>query len=162
MGKIEETLKAEIARLARKELRATVAPLSKNMRDLKRTVSRLARMVDKLKKAAEQETHHRAGKKGQLQASEDIVKAARISATTIKNLRKKLGVSQEKLAALLDVSPAAVAFWEQGRAKPRGKNRAALVALREIGRRDVKRILGEKGVPEGRKRGRKRGKKKEK
>ncbi len=162
MGKMEETLKAEIARLARKEIRATVGPLSKNVRDLKRTVSRLAREVGRLEKVATQETQRQAAEKGQLRASEDAVKVARISARTIKNLRKKLGVSQEKFAALLDVSPAAVAFWEQGRAKPRGKNKAALVALRELGRRDVKRILEEKGVPEAQQKGRKRGKKKKK
>jgi len=141
MGKIEEALKAEITRLAKKELRTVIDPLSKDVRDLKRTVSRLVKVVGKLEKAAEQETHRREIEKKHLKASDDEVKVARVSGRAIKNLRKKLGISQQKLAVLLGVSPGAVAFWEQGRTKPRGRNKASLVALRKLGRRDVKRIL---------------------
>ncbi len=146
MGKMEDALKREIARLTRKELRTSVNPLSRNVRELKRMVSQLAKMVDKLHKAAECETNRRVSEKNQLQVADDEVKRARISANVIKNLRKKLDISQEKLAILLDVSPGAVAFWEQKRAKPRGANKGALVALRKLGRRDVKKMLIEKGL----------------
>ena len=145
MGKMEDALKREIARLTKKELRASVNPLSRNVRELKRTVSQLAKMVDRLYKVAESETNRRLSEKNQLKVADDEVKSARISANAIKNLRKKLGISQEKLAILLNVSPGAVAFWEQKRAKPRGANKGALVALRKLGRRDVKRMLIEKG-----------------
>lgn len=146
MGKMEDALRREIARLTRKELRTSVNPLSRNVRELKRTVSELAKMVDRLHRATENETNRRISKKQQLQVADDEVKKARVSANAIKNLRKKLGISQEKLAILLNVSPGAVAFWEQKRAKPRGANKGALVALRKLGRRDVKRMLIEKGV----------------
>ena len=162
MGKMEEVLKSEIGRLARKELKATVDPLTKEVRDLKRTVARLARVVSALEKSASQGRRRSLAGKGQLEASVDEVKAARLSARVIRNLRKKLGVSQEKMAVLVDVSPASVAFWEQGRARPRGANKAALVALRKLGRRDVKRILTEKGVPGGGKKAGKTGKRKRK
>jgi DNA-binding transcriptional regulator YiaG len=160
MGKMEDALRAEITRLARKELRATIGPLSKDVRELKRAIARLEKIAVKLERAAATETRLRLSEKGRLEAPEDEVKAARLSARAIKNLRKKLGISQEKLAALLNVSPGAVAFWEQARARPRGENKAALVALRKLGRRDVKRILAEKGLPEdGRKVKRRRRKK---
>ena len=149
MGKLEEVLKSEIGRLARKELRATVGPLSNEMRELKRAVARLSKIVGALEKAAVQKSRRSLSEKGQLEASADEVKAARLSARVIKNLRKRLGISQDKMAAILDVSPASVAFWEQGRARPRGANRTALVALRKLGRRDVKRILAEGNVPHG-------------
>jgi broad specificity phosphatase PhoE len=49
------------------------------------------------------------------------------------------------------VSPAAVVQWERGRATPAGKNRAALVGLRRLGRRQAKRLLesaaAERGKP---------------
>ena len=45
------------------------------------------------------------------------------------------------MARLVGVSPAAVVQWEQGRATPAGKNRAALVGLRRLGRRQAKRLL---------------------
>jgi DNA-binding transcriptional regulator YiaG len=146
MGKMEDALKKEIVRLTKKELRISVNPLSQNLRELKRAVSRLTKMVNQLHKGAEDEPHRRLSEKGQLQAPKDEVKNARVTPRAIKNLRKKLGVSQEKLALLLNVSPGAVAFWEQGRARPRGANKGALVAIRKLGRRDIRRILVEKGL----------------
>ncbi|MBI4832089.1 MAG: helix-turn-helix domain-containing protein, partial [Candidatus Lindowbacteria bacterium] len=77
---------------------------------------------------------------------QEEIKTSRITGRVIRNLRKKLGITQEKLALLLDVSPGAVAFWEQGRARPRGANKATIIALRRLGRRDVKRLLTEKGA----------------
>jgi DNA-binding transcriptional regulator YiaG len=157
MGKVEEAVRSEITRLARKELRATVGPLLREVRDLKRTVGRLATVVAKLDRDAAQRSERQAGRKGWLEVAADEVRTARISARAIKNLRKKLGISQEKLALLAEVSPGGVAAWEQGRARPRGKNKAILVALRKLGRRDVKRILAESGVSdEGRAKKRRR------
>jgi hypothetical protein len=47
------------------------------------------------------------------------------------------------------VSTSAVGFWEYGKAKPEGHNKEALVALRKLGKREVRKILEEKA--EGRK-----------
>jgi len=146
MGKMEEVLRSEIGRLTRKELRETLTPLLKEIRELKRTVSRLSKSVESLEKAAVRRKRLKIAEKGQLQVPDEEVKAARLTARVIRNLRKKLGISQEKMAIILDVSPASVAFWEQGRARPRGANKSSLVALRKLGRRDVKRILAEKGA----------------
>ncbi len=143
MGKVEETLRAEIVRLTKKQFRQTVNPLAKEVKDLKRTVSQLSKAIGRLDGAAGNQEKQPA-EAPLLQASDEETKSARISSKAIKNIRKKLGISQEKMAALLNVSPGAVAFWEQGRAKPRGENKAALVALRKVGRRHIKRILSEK------------------
>lgn len=154
MGKVENALKAEITRLARKELRVTVEPMTKEIRRLKRTVAGLSRTLAGLEKTVAMHARSRRAGAAQPEAGADEVRAARISPGTIKNLRKKLGISQEKLAALLGVSPGAVAAWEQDRARPRGGNKAALAALRKLGKREVKRILAEKGLslnkPKGR------------
>ena len=45
MGKMEQTLKSEITRLAKKEMRATYLPLARDVRRLKRTVSALRKTV---------------------------------------------------------------------------------------------------------------------
>ena len=50
MGKMEQTLKSEIIRLARKEMRATYLPLSRDVRQLKRSVSALRKTVAVLAK----------------------------------------------------------------------------------------------------------------
>ena len=144
MGKIEETIKSEIIRLARKELNATIVPLRKEVRDLKRTVSRLEKSVSAMEKSVGETQRKQLRKKSELTASEREIQASRISGRVIKNLRKKLGISQGTLAILLDVSLSAVASWESGRIRPRGKNKAAIVALRKLGRRDVKKILESK------------------
>lgn len=146
MGKIETTLKTEIVRLAKRELRASVGPLSRKVGELKQKIVRLSRIVANLDKAATRETQRRRVEGRPLTATEEEVKTSRITARVIRNLRKKLGITQEQLAVLLDVSPGAVAFWEQGRARPRGSNKAAIVALRKLGRRDIKRLLAEKGA----------------
>ena len=41
MGKVEQTLKSEITRLAKKQVRANCLPLTRDVRRLKRTVSAL-------------------------------------------------------------------------------------------------------------------------
>jgi len=152
MGKIEEVFKSEIVRLTKKQLRATVIPLTQQVRELKRTVSRLDKTVASLDRAVKQQQHEAQQQKAQLQAAPSEVKRARFSPTLIQKLRKRLGLTQSALAALLDVSPTTVAFWENGRTAPRGANRESLVALRKLGRRDVKQMLAKQGAPARKKR----------
>ena len=44
----------------------------------------------------------------------------------------------------MDASLGAVASWEKGKFKPQGEKKAALVALRKVRKRDVKKMLAEK------------------
>jgi DNA-binding transcriptional regulator YiaG len=141
MGKIETTLKEEITRLSRKELRAAVTPLAKEVRQLRRRVVQLENTVAVLDREAAKRRKADARAKGALSVPEEEVKAARISAEWVQNLRMRLNVSQEELAKLSGVSVSAVRSWEYGISLPRGARREALVALRKLGRRDVKRML---------------------
>ena len=144
MPKLEQVLKSEIIRLAKKQTRATCVPLARDVRELTRRVSQLSKMVvalDKMRAALEAK---RAAERTKLEAPAEQVKAARLSPLLIKKLRARLGISQVQLACLVGVSGPAVAFWEQGKSRPQGPNRAALVALRGVGRREVKRMLAEK------------------
>ena len=45
MGKLEGTIKSEIVRLAKREMRKTSVPLRQNLRLLKKTVSQIRRAV---------------------------------------------------------------------------------------------------------------------
>jgi len=141
MGKMEQTLKSEITRLARKEMRAMYLPLARDVRRLKRTVSALRRTVAALAKLRAELQAERTAARARLAAAPEEVKVARISPLLIKKLRKRLGISQGELATLVGVSGSAVGFWEYGKAKPEGHNREALVALRKLGRREVRGIL---------------------
>jgi hypothetical protein len=45
------------------------------------------------------------------------------------------------------VSGPTVVFWEQGKTRPSDQNLAGIVALRKLGRRDVKRLLAAQADP---------------
>jgi len=136
MGKIESTLRGEIARLARKEIGSAVGPLTRQLVELKK-------QVRTLKKAAAAGKPVAAVKppKLELPADKELV-GVRIGPRWIKALRKRLGLSQGKLADIVGVSLSAVGSWEYGRAKPAGKNKATLVALRKLNKKGLRAMLG--------------------
>ena len=142
MGKIETVMKEEIARLARREVRQSVVPLKKEVRGLRARV----RDLESRLRAAEKTAKHRA--EGcvtpPLEADAEEVEAARINGKWVQSLRSKLNLTQSDLARILGISVSGVRTWEYDLSKPRGKNREALVALRKLGRRDVKNMLAEK------------------
>ena len=143
MGKIESVMREEIARLAKKEIRASVVPLKKEVTKLRLRVSQLEKRLNVLDREASRVIQAENKKLGKLSAGEDEVKSARINGKWVQTLRQKLNVSQNELAQLLGISVSGVRTWEYDISKPRGKNREALVALRKLGRRDVKRMLDE-------------------
>jgi DNA-binding transcriptional regulator YiaG len=143
---MEQTLKSEITRLAKKQMRATYLPLARDVRRLKRTVSALRKTVAVLARLGTELQAQRTAERAQLAAAPEEVKAARISPGLIKKLRKRLGITQGVLATLVGVSTSAVGSWEYAKARPEGHNREALVALRKLGRREVRGILATKAA----------------
>jgi DNA-binding transcriptional regulator YiaG len=92
------------------------------------------------------------------QVSEEDAKAARLSPRLIESLRRRLGLSQTALARLVGVSSTAVAHWVAGDSMPTGQNRMTLVALRRVGKREVKDLFARrvKETPSRKRRTRKR------
>jgi len=157
MGKMEQTLKSEITRLAKKQVRATYLPLARDVRWLKRTVSAMRKTVAALARLGTELRAERQAQRAKLAVAPEEVKAARLSAGLIKKLRARLGITQGDLATLVGVSASAVGSWEYGKAKPEGHNREALVALRKLGKREVAGILAAKAAessPEAKRRAR--------
>ena len=144
MGKMEQTLKFEITRLAKKQVQATYLPLAHDVRRLKRAVSALRKTVSVLARLGAEWQAERQAQRANLAAAPEEVKAARLTPWLINKLRSRLGITQGELAALVGVSTNAVGFWEQGKARPQGRNREALVALRKLGKREVRGILAGK------------------
>ena len=75
------------------------------------------------------------------QVSEEDAKAARLSPRLIESLRRRLGLSRTTLARLVGVSSTAVAHWVAGDLIPTGQNRMTLVALRRVGKQEVKELF---------------------
>lgn len=146
VGKMEDVIRDEIARLARRELKAQIAPLERRMIEMKRYISKLRRAVDEV--AAEKLQEEPAGSiRAELpDVTQKEILHADLDGKAIRALRLELGLTQTSLAVLLGVTPAAVQLWEQGRSQPRGRNKAALVAARKLGKKEVQELLAEKGI----------------
>lgn len=144
MGKVESTIKSEIVRLAKREVRSTFFPLRREVYSLRIKLSSLIKNFVTLDRLAKETLQEQAKKKMELQASPEEVKISRLTPQRIRLFRNKLGISQKDLGTLLGVSIGAVAMWEKGKFAPSAKKKAALIALRKLGKRDAKKLLAEK------------------
>jgi DNA-binding transcriptional regulator YiaG len=142
MGKLESTIKSEIQRLAKREIRSTFVPLRKEVRAIRLKLSGLSTGILSLNRLTKELRLEEA--KPKLEATPEEVKASRITPDRIRGLRKKLGISMRELGVLTGSSTGAVLSWEKGKFRPRGEKKAALVALRKVRKRDVRKILAEK------------------
>ena len=148
MGKLESIIKSEIQRLAKREVRSTFRPLRKEVWGLRLKLSNLFKnfsILDRLAKEASK------GKSTEpkLEASPEEVKASRLTPERISNLRKKLGISQRELGGLVGATIGAVLSWEKGKFRPQGGKKSALVALRKVRKRDVRKMLKERVESKG-------------
>ena len=141
MGKVETVLKAEIARLSRRETRRLMTRHVEEIRRLRRRMVELAHEVRSIKAARAEEQA-----KTKIRAATETVASGqtttiRMTPRLIRALRNRLGISQAELAKLVKVSTVAVGQWESGRSRPRAESKARIAALRSVGRREVKRLL---------------------
>jgi DNA-binding transcriptional regulator YiaG len=160
LAKIEMAIKDAIARGARKHVRSAATPLRRDVRRLRHAVRELRAQVAALREVAARWAESSAARGFHPGISEEEARSARLSPGLIRKLRARLALSQAAVARLVGVSPAAVVQWEQGRATPAGRNRAALVGLRRLGRRQARRVLAsmpsERRAPAGKARSRRR------
>jgi putative transcriptional regulator len=63
-----------------------------------------------------------------------------IDAMRVKEIRHATGLSQAKFALLIDVQPATLRNWEQGRREPTGPAKALLRAIRKDPRRVIEAL----------------------
>lgn len=146
MPNIGTILKQEIRRLARREIGAATAGLRKDNVRLKRTIAEHKRRLAELEKASSRLISETAPLRAEAaKPTEKELRKARVTAGVVRNLRKRLGLSQAELATLLGVSAPSVYQWEhrQGRLVLRDKTKAAIIAARNIGVREAKRRLEE-------------------
>lgn len=144
MGKLEGIIKSEILRLARREVRKTSVPLGRDVRSLKSAVSQLRKTVLMLERLTAQQQKELGMGKAQLEATPEEVKKSRFSSRLIRSLRKRLGITQKEMATLAGVTVGAIYQWENGIFEPRGQKKGMLVALRKLGRREVRKLLEER------------------
>jgi DNA-binding transcriptional regulator YiaG len=147
LGKLESTIKSEIQRLAKKEIRPTFNPLKREVRTMKIKLSGLSKGITSLNRMIKE--LHLEKAKPKLDATAEEVKASRITPERIRRLRKKLGISMREMGVLTGSSLSAILSWEKGKFKPTGDKKAALVALRKVRKREVRKMLAEKAGANG-------------
>lgn len=137
MPNFSSVLKAEITRLARKEIKSAVDPLRKTNSAHRREIAELKRQLTSLQrelKALGKPTREKVDVLSQ-------PRVRRFSAEGLKAMRARLGLSAADLGQLVGASGQSVYNWEAGTAVPRENLRMALAALRGIGKREaLKRV----------------------
>ncbi len=141
MAQLANLLKAEITRLARKEVRAEVRTLKKasaqyrvEIAALKRQLTEQQRLIARLGK-----TQKSAPSTAPTSASTRL----RFRAAGFASLRKKLGLSAAEMGQLLNVTQQTVYHWEKGQSKPRAGQLTLIAQLRKSGKRAVQQQLAE-------------------
>ena len=134
MPNIATTLKTEISRVARREVRSEIAALKKAVGAYRSEIAALKRRTQ----ALEQQLR-RLGR-GTAKAppgsdNEAPVGKGRFSAKSLASQRRRLGLSAVDCGLLVGASPQSIYNWEQGKARPLVRHLPAIAALRAMGRR---------------------------
>lgn len=149
MPTFADSLKKEIARVARRELKGELGSLRKAStaqrseiaalkRDLKGLVSQNNSLARQLKSVSgtKSATTADVSKVRKKPGRQVIYSAERFVA-----MRKKLGVTQAQMAHLLGVSSLSIYKWEKGDVEPREAQKSKILALRTLGKREAAKML---------------------
>ena len=144
MGKLEATIKSEMERLAKREMRQFSIPLKREVQLLKMMALHLRKAVLPVQRFAAHQQKELSKREIPLEAPVEEIKQSRFSPRLLQSLRKKLGITQKELAILAGVSLGAAHLWETGKFRPKDNKMGVLVALRKLNRRQVRELLNQK------------------
>jgi DNA-binding XRE family transcriptional regulator len=139
MSSFADQLKSEIARIARKEVRAETKALKKANAQYRADIAALKRQLLELQRALTRQ----AKAEGQTARAQVAAEqghegpSLRFRVAGFANLRKKLGLSAAEMGQLIGVSAQSVYHWETGKTRPRASQLAAIAAVRQLGKREV-------------------------
>ena len=146
MPNFAAALKAEIARVARKEIRRETEQLKKSVSGARSEIASLKKDVRELTRALKAAQRANAAAARQSTASapsagapdaEDGSRQLRFSPARLAAQRQKLGLSAANMAKLLGVSSVTLYKWESGQSRPRRAQLEAIAAVRGIGKREA-------------------------
>lgn len=140
MPNIALVLKSEIARLARREVRAETDSLKKasaqyrsSIAALKREVAALEKQIKRLPKSPGRQLQEH---------SEQTRGKIRYSSKRLAAHRAKLGLSAKDYGSLIGVSALTIYKWEGGSVRPRAGQLSAIASVRKLGKREAQASLG--------------------
>lgn len=138
MPNLSSVLKSEITRLARKEIRSAVDPLRKSNAGYRREIAEMKRQIASLQRDLKAASRPQ---RAAVQAQEAPKAGTRFVPKGLKSLRARLGLSAADFGRLVGASGQSVYNWEAGKTVPRPSQRAALAAVRGLGKREAAQRL---------------------
>lgn len=144
MPNIQLAIRSEIERVARRAIRAEVAPVRKQIGEYRATIAKLRKELAALHKQVKGSGRRTAEKQsGEVQSEEGGNVARRFSAARLAAHRQKLGLSAADYAKLVGVSSLSIYKWEGGNVRPRAAQIEALSAVRTLSRAQaLERLAG--------------------
>ncbi len=140
MPNFAQSIKNEITRLARREIRSQTLSLRKSSAQHRKEIAELKRQAAELKTEVK-----RLGKlcRGGIspQKSQDETVTHRFSAKNVIAQRKRLGISANDFGKLVGVSAVTIYSWEQGRSRPRTAQIRALGLVRTFAKTEARTRL---------------------
>jgi DNA-binding transcriptional regulator YiaG len=147
MPNIAKVLREEISRISRHEAKVAVTPIRKSTSKLKPDIADLKNRVATLEKEINRLALLAINLASTQPAPTEVPEEGRawISGKGVKSLRKKLGLTQPEFGKLTGVSLSGVVQWESkpGMLRLRDKTKAAIMAIRGIGKVEARKRLDE-------------------
>jgi DNA-binding transcriptional regulator YiaG len=137
MSNLVTTLKEEIARIARKEIRIETEALKKASNRYRSEIAELKRQLTQLERQLRKQGFGEAAAPTESEETGNF----RFRADGLRGHRERLGVTAKDMAALLDVSVQTLTNWESGTTKPRASQLGTIAAVRKLGKRDAAQRL---------------------
>ena len=138
MPNIAVVLKDEIRRLAKREIKTNTSSTKGAVVQFRRDIAALKRQMSAQQKEISFLKTQEKRRLGQVPTKgEDELEGVRHSPRSVKTQRARLKLSAKDFGKLVGVSGLTVYSWESGKGRPRKERLAALVAVRQMGRREA-------------------------
>jgi DNA-binding transcriptional regulator YiaG len=139
MPNIAIALKAEIARISRKEIKGETEDFRKASAQYRAQIAALRRRIEVLEKQVKRASNGALVGAGTAHGSteENGGVRRRFSSARLSSCRKKLGLSAADFGALIGVTGQSIYKWESGEARPRAKQLDAIASVRTLGKREA-------------------------
>ena len=136
MANIASLLKAEISRVARKEVRADTLGLKKAVGGYRTEIAALKRRAQALELELRRLSKAHA-KAVPVEVPAQPAQKLRFTAKGLASQRRRLGLSAQDCGLLVGASGQSIYNWEEGKARPRAKHLSAIAALRSLGKKEA-------------------------
>lgn len=140
MTKLQQVFNDEIRRIAHRELSGVIKALKSQLVEMRKTLREQNLRIKTLEKLQPVPQ----AKPAALPDAPE--KPVRVTPERIRKWRMKLKLSQTQYAGLLGVNVLSVNHWESGKTEPRESQKQKIALLRDLGKRELRKLMAEKNI----------------